>query len=493
MRRVPASLPDAAFGGPVPGRPVMTAHRGDFETGALAGPPSPWIPIIARPRPRALVWLAHHRGTLAVALCLALTTGLWVLGKRAAGWPGDMLPWRGACQLTILWSLTLMALSLVVGTRARALEPLFGGLDQATELHRAIGPLSIALMAIHVALLIPIWQAQGEPVARIFIPFVWGPLSDFDIFTVATWSFLALTVVVYLRRLSHEVWKVFHVLFGVAFLISAYPSLLMPGSISAFEPLRFWMGLLTLAGTLAMAYRLLAFRRLGPRHRYRAVGVTRLGSGAYDLELRPTNRRLSYAPGNFVFIGLPGHRALRRQLHPFSLSSSPASSHLRLSIRAVGDFTRALREIPRGGAVDVYGPFGGLTTHALSHCREIICVGAGIGVTPFLGMARADLTDDHARDIRLIYIVPDAKHAPYDPALRALSATPGSRLRYQLWSNWEWGRRFHASDAVAPGRDPAEYGVMLCGTQEFVEDMRRQFLAAGARREHIIGEGFSFR
>jgi len=440
-------------------------------------------------------FLSHHRGAVLVGSALVLTTVLWILGKVEDGWPDDLWPWRAPCQLTILWSLVLMAISLVAGARAQALEAWFGGLDRAVALHRAIGPLAMALLFAHIALLVPIWRAQGIPTMRIVVPFTWGDVSIFDVFTVASWGFLVLTGLAYSRRLRYERWRLVHGFYGLLFVASAYPSLFIPGSISAFEPLRLWMAMLVFAGTAALVYRLFLFRRLGPNYRYVLDRVVEHGALAYDLVFTPAERRMSYAPGMFVFLSVPASEIVPPEFHPFSLSSTPVTREMRLSIRAVGDYSRALRRLPPGHAVDVYGPFGGLTTHATAARRELVCIGAGMGITPFLGMLSFDATNDDERRIRLYYVVATAADAPYDDDIRALCATSRSDVAYALWASDTRGRITAAAvaEAAAGAIASGDCAVMLCGSAAFVADLTRQFRAVGVARERIVAEGFSFR
>ena len=80
--------------------------------------------------------------------------------------------------------------------------------------------------------------------------------------------------------------------------------------------------------------------------------------------MRPVDRRMMYEPGTFVFLRVPDMEGQQKELHPFSISSSPVDRDLRVSIRTVGDFTRRLPALDPGRSLDVYGPFGGFTPTA---------------------------------------------------------------------------------------------------------------------------------
>lgn len=427
-----------------------------------------------------------------VFLALAVTTVLWVWGKAANHAFGDLLPWRGPAQLTILWSITLLAAALVAGSRSQLVEPLFGGLDRAVRVHRVIGPAAILLLLAHVLLLIPLWSGQGGRVLQLFIPFVWPETAAFDVFIVVTWGFFLLGVLAYTRWLSHESWRILHGLNGVLFVVSMPPTLMMPSSVSSFEPLRLWMGILYFAGTLALVYRLFLFRTYGPGYRYLVSRISERGNATFDIVMKPQGERMSYAPGRFIFVSVPDSDIVGPEFHPFSLSSSPVRSEMRLSVRAIGDYTQALVTLPVGQAIDIYGPFGSFSLHGLGRRRHIVCVGAGIGIAPFLGMLAFESTNDEDRQIWLYYVVREAEHAVYDAELRDAAAQAHSSVNYRLWQGNRDGRI--SAEAIRGGLpDGADYSVMLCGPPGFVTDLTLSFRALGVPASNIVAEGFAFR
>ena len=140
-----------------------------------------------------------------------------------------------------------------------------------------------------------------------------------------------------------------------------------------------------------------------------------------------------YEPGTFVFLRVPDMEGQEKELHPFSISSSPVERDLRLSIRTIGDFTRRLPSLDPGTQLDVYGPFGGFTSHRFAHFRRIVCIGAGIGITPFLGMLAFELSNHDFRRIWLYYVVRDDQDAVYDSEIRESYLEADSYIDYALW------------------------------------------------------------
>jgi predicted ferric reductase len=278
---------------------------------------------------------------------------------------------------------------------------------------------------------------------------------------------------------------------GINFLGGAAHAVIEPGTIADFEPLRTWMVLLILAGGAAWLYRVVLFNRLGPRYPYRLERVVSRGSHIIDLVMRPIERRMMYEPGTFVFLRVPELEGQQKELHPFSISSSPVDRDLRLSIRTVGDFTRRLPSFDSGTNLEVYGPFGGFTSHRFAPFRRLVCIGAGIGITPFLGMLAFELSNRDFRRIWLYYVVRNEQDAVYDSEIRG-TLEAESYIDYALWATASRGR-ITASQIAADVAPFEDYAVMLCGQLTFISDLAQQFRALGVPPDRIITEEFEFR
>lgn len=431
-----------------------------------------------------------RREVVIVAVVTIITTKLWLLAKHATVQPPDLWPWRGPSQLLGLLALAFMAVGLIAGARSRTLEGLFGGLDRAIKFHRKLGMAAIIILVIHLLLLIPPWKASGKLVGDLFIPWYSPTARTPDI--LVFYGFIALAILAYNQRLPYAKWLWLHQLNGALFVFFFLHIIFVPGSITDFEPLSTWIVMLGVAGSLCWLYRVLFFRRFGPRYGYQVEQVQDTSHDSYDLVLTPTERRMNYDPGTFAFIMTPDHPTLPAELHPFTISSTPVNRELRFSIRAVGDYTRALRQIEPGAAIDVYGPFGGFSPNAFMKHRRLVLIGAGIGITPFLSMLAYEMTNNDFRRIWLYYIVREPKDAGYDEEIRSRYQEADSYIDYLLWITKEKGRLTAKQIDEAVG-DFDDYAVMLCGTSAFNHHLTRQFLDLGLPRERIISEDFAFR
>ncbi|MGB0694203.1 MAG: ferredoxin reductase family protein [Rhodospirillaceae bacterium] len=427
-----------------------------------------------------------------VAALLLITTVLWGIGVLVARPASALNPWLGPSLLLSDWAIALLAVILLATTRSRSIEPLFGGLDRAVRFHRQLAPIAIGITFIHVLMYIPPALSEGRTVAHVLIPF-WSENPNESLTAGVFWLLVALTAAAYNKTWRYERWLLVHGLLGPVFLMTSAHALMLGPVIQAFEPLRFWMWALVLVGAGAWIYRVLLFRRVAPHYPYKVEQATVVGDNTLDLVMRPKARRMMFEPGTFVFIrrpsgGLPGQE---REAHPFSISSAPTERDLRLSIRMVGDFTKELTSLQPGDPMEVYGPFGGFTPHRYAGYRRLVCIGAGIGITPFLSMMRFELANNDFRRIWLWYVARTEDGAPYHQELSDLVLKADSYVDYDLWLTGERGRL--TAKKVIEEVMLDDFAVMLCGSSKFTEDMTRQFRAAGLPEDRLIFDDLSFR
>jgi ferredoxin-NADP reductase len=128
-----------------------------------------------------------------------------------------------------------------------------------------------------------------------------------------------------------------------------------------------------------------------------------------EVSLDPVRAPIEFVPGQFVFLAFGGPDGWQR--HPFSVASAPGDRRLEVAIKAVGDYTRRLRdEIRSGDAAKVAGPFGGFDYKRGG--KEQIWIAGGIGITPFMSWIRS-FDDSFDRDVAFFYSVAHESDAVY--------------------------------------------------------------------------------
>jgi predicted ferric reductase len=401
-----------------------------------------------------------------------------------------------------------IACNLVLGARFRIVDAYFGGLDKMFVFHRRLGEVAVGLLACH-ALLIVSSRAVVAPSAALGL---FSPAAGIVVLAgVAALAIAGVTFVLTLfARLGHEVFVYVHRLFGVAFAFATFHILGSPGTpLSA--PVSAYLGALSLIGLASWGYRSLFANVLVRRHDYVVSRVSELGPRVVEIKMEPAGERLRYRPGQFIYVTFysnafsarfhpvavrnegpsavitlrPGDA--RDQFHPFSLTSAPHERALRVTVKAVGTFTAALPSLDRGATARVEGPYGAFSYLNPANRRQIWIAG-GIGITPFLSMARS-LEVFGGHDIDLYYGVKDRSEAFFLDELEAIAGA-GSGLRLFVVPEDERGFITAALLEELTG-DVAARETFLCGPPAMIDNLRGQLEAAGVPRRRIHFEKFS--
>jgi ferredoxin-NADP reductase len=175
--------------------------------------------------------------------------------------------------------------------------------------------------------------------------------------------------------------------------------------------------------------------------------------------------RLRARPGQF-FIWRFLTRRHWWEAHPFSLSAAPDGRRLRITVKALGDHSRSLRDVEPGTRVIAEGPFGGFRPTG----RGVALIAGGIGITP----VRA-LLEEQPSDVAVVYRVAREE----DVILR-------SELD-------ELARVHYVVGELSPERllelvpDLAERDVFVCGPPAVTEAVR----ATGVPRRQVFVERFA--
>jgi predicted ferric reductase len=432
------------------------------------------------------------RGALALGVLCAVPLALWAgsvsLDSRFDGRYATLtsLAVLAACAGT-----SAFALNLVLGARLRPVEALFGGLERMYDAHRLNGQVAFTLLLGHVVLILASRATISTSTAFDLLQ----PSAGWTVFA-GVLAFAGMTLAIGLTlfvRLGHELFVYVQRSFGIVFLGATYHVFTTNGALDDSPALHIYMASLATLGIAAFVYRSVLGNLLVRRRKYRVVAVTRLDEFVTEVVMKPRDRPLAYRPGQFLFVNFREPfseqfpRLFRNQFHPFSITSAPGEPTLRITVKAVGDYTRALRTLEPGAEAVVEGPYGSFSSGDVPNDRQIWIAG-GIGVTPFLSMARS-LNGD-ARDIDFYYCVEQAPEAHFLDELRAI-AREREDFRVVLVPRETEG--FLTAERVArEHEDLGSADVLVCGPPAMIETLRSQLEERGVARERFHAEEFGF-
>jgi predicted ferric reductase len=197
-----------------------------------------------------------------------------------------------------------------------------------------------------------------------------------------------------------------------------------------------------------------------------------------------------HRPGQFAFVTT----SRLEGAHPFSIASDwdPASRRIVFVAKALGDYTARLREeFTPGRRLEVEGPYGRFD---FADDRDTqIWVGAGVGITPFIGrmkaLARAGGRQAIGQAIHLFHTTADVSEAAL-AKMRADAEAAGVTLHLTL-SRQDPLLDADRIRAVVPDWNRAS--IWFCGPAGFGGALRRDFLGHGYAAQHFHQERFAMR
>jgi predicted ferric reductase len=360
-----------------------------------------------------LLWLATACALHAGALAWAWWRISGGLMSNAA--PGTRLVALGRLVGLLVESAVLLQLALV--SRLPWLEPSIG-CDRLYRLHRHIGFLIATLFLSHPVLLTFGYARRHHlSLSREFL----GRIVRWPHVPLAIAAVLIIVLAVALslppirRHLEYDAWHASHIAMYVAIVLAWRHQ--ANGAELLKQPWWWWYWV-TLHATVIGG--LLAFRIGRPgfnlaRHRFRIDRIVSESDDVVSVYLMGRRlERFSFRAGQYANVAF-----LTRGLwapHPFSFSAAPNGRLLRISIKAVGDFTRRIRHVSPGTLVLLEGPLGAFTAEP-SNGRKFLMIAGGIGITPIRALIESLAGE---RDVVLLYGARTANDLVFAAELRAL-------------------------------------------------------------------------
>jgi predicted ferric reductase len=415
----------------------------------------------------------------------ALTVATWPVVQAAAG-PG--LPLLGilahVCGMLAGYGVLVL---LVLMSRAPALERGVGA-DVLARWHSGGGRVVVGLVVVHGWAATSAWaQARGlGPVGG-----AWEVLGMPGLVAATVGTLLMLVVAgmsarAARRRLRHETWHGLHLLMYLAIALSFSHMLAGPDLAGHLGLQIAWALAYTHVFALVLRYRVLAPLRQAARHRLRVSEVRAEGAGVVSILVEGQHLEELHAESGQFFrwrFLTPDHWL---NAHPFSLSAAPTDTTLRLTVKALGDGSRNLQNLPIGTWVVAEGPYGAVTSARRTQ-RNVLLVAGGVGITPMRALFES-VPLNPGEDLLLLYRARTAEELIFRGELEDIARRRGARLTYVLGE----GR-----DALSPTAfqrmvpDLPTRDVYVCGPPGLMTAVRTSLHKAGLPPGQLHEERFS--
>lgn len=412
-------------------------------------------------------------------ICL-ITINLWLLSKNDFSVLIQQ-PLRSLSQILALLGIVLMSLTLVLSTRIRATENSFGGLDRVYLVHRILGSLAFIYLINHPLLL----TTQSFLNADLYL--LPGNDLSYNLGIFSIYFMILAFIFTVLIKLPYHLWKFTHKILGLSFLLGSLHTLFVASDVSLFLPLRLWIGFFISLGLTSALYSIFLYRYFGPKHLYGVEKIER-SLDIINIYLKPlTQKLLRFNPGQFTYVKFTNPQ-IGSESHPFSLSSAPYETLVRLSVKISGDYTLKLPNLRPNDQALIYGPYGKFETG--NSIKRVLWIAGGIGVSPFLSMLRAEAHQPKLESITFFGCCRAEEEAVFCEEIKNLAKNI-PHLNFVNWCSTKNQRLsvnilgqmldLHSLDAI-----------LLCGPAPMIESLSKQFLEIGIPKEKIIFENFSF-
>jgi len=438
-----------------------------------------------------------HRGSgPVVAFALpVLWSGMWVALK-----PADVAWGTFTGQLCGALAILLMAMAVVLISMLPWVEAWFDGIDRAAIWHRRLAITGMLLLAPHLLLSgndRPSAVGPGLAVGSLLgllVLVIWSVLPRWrSVLPRVVRGVVARLVVTPPARLVDRVlggydrWRAVHRLIGLFLGIGFLHGLLDATAFGGSGPLRWSYVAVGGVGLAFYAYRELLARRFAPLHDFEVAAVTPVGEGLTEITLRPLGRQFTFVPGQFAMVFLEARDGWHR--HPFTIASGAAEDDLRITVKALGDWTGKVADRVAPGMPAVVGGPHGRFDHHKAHGHQVWIAG-GVGVTPFLSWLRS--LEHHPAHGHVDFFYTSAEEpVPYADEITTLAERHDVDVHLFGASA---GRRLSVEAVLGTvATNPSALSVFLCGPEGLVSTTTTGLRAAGVPRRRIHREYFDWR
>ncbi len=451
------------------------------------------------------VWFQRYSGWILIWFFSAIPIVRWFqINSLASATHSPIMFFSMFGKVTGLIGLVLYAINLLLAARTRWMENFFGGLNRVYIAHHITGGVALILLVFH-----PLFLAvkyidlkaldsikdsakfllpRGLDLNKTFYEAEQGAAINAGI--IAFIGMVVLLVLTFFVKLPYRFWLITHKFLGVAFMFAGLHVILISSDTSRDLFLKYYMLTWVIIGLCAFLYRTVMSNIFVRRYPYKVMAVSELEGNVVALSLEPIEKSIDYKPGQFVFIRFlwSGSGGVTREAHPFSIASSPNEDNVRLYIKSLGDYTTGLKNLKAGTIAEIEGAYGKFTYTNFGLAPQIWVAG-GIGVTPFLSMARS--YNDKSPAVDMVYSVVTRSELLDQKAVAEYLPQKYESFRYFPYvANEQDG--FLTGEKIKEmcgGLDGKE--IFICGPPPMMKALRAQLRELGVPDRKIHSEEFA--
>lgn len=366
------------------------------------------------------------------------------------------------------------------------------GIDIIYYFHRQVALIAFAFILAHPVILLllkpELWSLFRPGVAPAHL---WGAV-------VATLALAALVVSsVWRKRLQidYDQWRIAHAVLAVLALGLAIWHVLGVGHYVDTPWRKQLWGAFSLFWLLLLVYVRLVKPWLQLQRPYRVTEVKTERGDSWTLTVEPEGHAgLTFAAGQFAWLTL-GSSPFALQEHPFSFASSAATPQkLKFTIKALGDFTERIKDVPVGQRVYLDGPYGAFGPGRLK-AQGMVFIAGGIGIAPMMSMLRTLADQGDRRPLKLLYAYNSWERLTLREELEELRERLDLEIIWLLKEpppDWQGETGLVCADLLArrlPLQEPG-WHYLICGPVAMINLTEKLLHQGGVPLSHIHSELF---
>ena len=365
------------------------------------------------------------------------------------------------------------------------------GHDRLVVWHRKAMPYALYMITLHV-LLVVLGYAGSE--GKVIFRELWGMVTTYPWMLPAFVGFILLVmagVTSYKNvrsQIKYETWWVIHLYTYLGVALS-FMHQILTGGMFIGHPLNraYWISLYLAVVIAIVTWRIIIPGARSIRHHLVLSKIVHEGPGVFSLHISGKNITALSAQGgqffNWRFLTKDGWH----ESHPFSLSAAPTDTELRFTVKALGDSTSKIAEIPIGTRVIIEGPYGIFTRDMASQFKHVTLVGGGVGITPL----RAIIDEiSEGTTIDVIYRAREEVDLVLKHELEDLVAKKGIKVHYLVGSRKEHPINEFTLKKYVPRF--ADSDVYVCGPEALIDDVVVAAQSAGIPKDRVHHEAFVY-
>lgn len=296
------------------------------------------------------------------------------------------------------------------------------------------------------------------------------------------------------KRLRYEWWYLIHLSVYIAVLMAFWHQISNGTDLLVSDKFRaYWIGLYVVILGSLLYFRFIKIIGRYFKYQFTVSKVVKEADGVVSIYIS-TKKPLPpdfFIPGQFGIWRFFNKR-LWWQAHPFTISSGNPVNRLRLTPKAIGDYTTDLQRIRPGTKLLFDGPHGVFTIDRLDDSKPLFIAG-GIGITPIRSMLEG--LAEKAKNAIVIYNVRTKADLALKDELDTIAKASGAKIHYVFSSKAPAGELKGIVDSELLRKlvpDLKKRKIALCGPPSMMDAVTETLVQLGVPKKQILTERFAF-